>query len=247
MAIIKDGFLRGQVGNLVNRKVGNQQIVQTKAGRKIKQSELSKAASDDFGYSSTMGACIRHALVNTHLQLHDDKMHNRLIKHIRRVIRATPSPISGFNTISEGNLNRLIGFQFNSDCHLHDYLYVDPTVLINGDRQVSVSIPAFHRHQHLFIPKNCENICIHLEAVGLYDKLDVPLGTWEIEISSYLGKEDIIAEQHITFDMPTRPLDTILVGLTILYIDKIGSRTCVRNSKELHPAAIIGGFNLRNL
>ncbi|WP_181151401.1 hypothetical protein [Sphingobacterium gobiense] len=52
MATNENGYLRGQVGNLVSRKVGTKNIVQTKPGRKIRQTESSKSAAADFGYAS---------------------------------------------------------------------------------------------------------------------------------------------------------------------------------------------------
>ncbi|SFS95128.1 hypothetical protein [Sphingobacterium wenxiniae] len=242
MAIVKNGFLRGQVGNLVNRKVGNQQVVQTKPGRKIKQSKSTKAAAEDFGYSSSMGALLRQAFVNTHMQLHDDKMHNRLIQHIRRVMRSTPKPRPGLNTIESGNLNRLIGFQFNRNCHLHDYMYVDPILSISNDKQVSVHFPAFQRYQHLYIPKDCYYVTIQVETIGFTYGAFLPLGTQEIEIYTGQGQEEVIPEQQLIFDIPKQQVDIILVGLNIIYSDKMGNRNFVRNTKELHPAAIIGGF-----
>src|SRR5690606_10784537 len=239
MAIVKNGFLRGQVGNLVNRKVGNQHIVQTKPGRKIKQSKSTKAAAEDFGYSSSMGALLRQAFVNTHMQLHDDKMHNRLIQHIRRVMRSTPKPRPGLNTIESGILNRLIGFQFNRNCHLHDYMYVDPIPSISNDKQVSVHFPAFQRYQHLYIPKDCYYVTIQVETIGFTYGAFLPLGTQEIEIYTGQGQEEVIPEQQLIFDIPKQQVDIILVGLNIIYSDKMGNRNFVRNTKELHPAAII--------
>jgi len=247
MAIIENGSLRGQVGNLVNRRVGTQHIVQTKPGRKIRQTKSTQVAAEDFGYASAAGALLRQAFVHTHQQLHDDKMHNRLIKHIQRVMWSDPAPIVGYSSIREGNIDRLIGFQFNADCHLQDYLYIDPVVRINDEQQVSVCFSAFHRHKHLRIPKDCYHVVFQVETIALQfgDKKIFPLGTQEIEIEIYAGKENRIDEQILTFEDPVHPYDSILVGLCILYVDKSGSRSYVRNNKELHPAAIIGGFNRR--
>ena len=244
MAILKNGHLRGQVGNLVNRTVGNQQIVQTKPGRKIRQTALTRAAADDFGYASAAGALLRRAFVETHQQLHDDKMHNRLIKHLQRVMRSNPDATIGSNRIEKGNLNRMVGFQFNSHCHLEDYLYIDPTVGIDATQQLAVHFPAFYRHKHLYIPKDCDHISLQVEAIAFnFDsKNSLSLGLQEIVLAAYQGDENRNPEQTLLFGIPDGNYNCIFVGLCILYTAKTGLRSYIRNSKTLHPAAIIAGF-----
>lgn len=244
MAINENGYLRGQVGNLVSRKVGTKNIVQTKPGRKIRQTEWSKAAADDFGYASASGALIRQAFVSTHRQLHDDKMHNRLIKHIHRVMRATARPVPGYSKIEKGNITRLIGFQFNANCHLQDYLYLDPVVSLNSKKQVCVHFPDFYPKEHLHFPKDASHVAIRAEVFSFRfrGRTYFTLGTEEIEIDLHHGQR-LINEQTFIFNAPTEPYDTLLVGLTVLYLDGNGPRSFLYNSKELHPAAIIGGFN----
>lgn len=248
MAIIKNGFLSGQIGNVVTRQVGDQSIVQTKPGRKVRQSESTKNAAEEFGNASAASAAIRLGLVETHQQLHDDRMHNRLIKHVQRVIRATPNPIPRYNPIHKGNIDRLVGFQFNENCHLQDYLYIDPTVTINDQQQVSVHFPRFHRYKHLRKPENCDMIIIQLETMAFQfkNKSVCRLGSIqeiEVQIQPNQKNETTIDEQTLLFDAPTHPYDSILVGMCLLYLQQSGARSYIQNSKDLHPAAIIGGFN----
>lgn len=247
MATIENGFLKGQFGNLVGRQVGDKQVVQSAPRRSTKRSKATEDASEDFGYCSNLGSVIRRTLCNTHLQLHDQKMHNRLIKQLQRVIRASPNPISGFNTLRAGKLDRLVGFQFNDKCHLQDYLFVDPTVWISDeDQRVHVSIPSFHKKRHLHIPqkKKCTHICLQIEAMALHGRDGYLLGTQEIAIPMRTGDTDISPETQLTFEIPPYPLDIVLVSLSVLYMDRIGSIMSLQNSKELHPAAIIGAFAL---
>lgn len=245
MAIIKDGYLRGQVGNVVHRKLGTQQVLQTRPGRKVKQTASTMEAAEDFGYASSAGALIRQAFVNTHQKLCDDKMHNRLIQNIHRAMRC--SPHRGFNSLTEGNIQRLEGFQFNPNCHLQDYLFVDPKVTLGDSRQICIHFPSFHRLKHLYVPKDCQNIVLQIEVIGLkfWAKTLTFSSTKEIEITTYGVSDPIIPQQTLCFDPLTDSCDGILVGMSVLYIDKVGSRHILRNTRELHPAAIIAAFRVR--
>ncbi|PRD54305.1 hypothetical protein C5749_12605 [Sphingobacterium gobiense] len=172
-------------------------------------------------------------------------MHNRLIKYIQRVMRTTARPTLGYNNIEKGNISRLVGFQFNENCHLHDYFHLDPIVNLN-DKELYVHFPEFYPTEHLLLPKNCRHILIQIEVFGFLFRRRSYFrhGIHEIEID--IPREGItVEEQTVVFDAPSEPYDTLLVALTILYLDGNGPRSFLYNNKNLHPAAIIGGFNYK--
>lgn len=246
MAIIENGFLRGQIRNLVNRKVGDQNIVQSKPQGSIKQSEWTKAAALDSGRASTAGALIRRAFINTHKKLHDGKMHNRLLLQVQRTMRAADDPDIGFMSVRKGNLNRLVNFQFNEHSHMHDYLYVDPTVDLDTEGLLTVHLPAFEKSTSITRPKFCSHVVLQFQLVTLKlsskDFRIIAKREMEIDFTKKGRRE---AEQSFTVDCKDVSGDLLLVGLSLLFLstDSHG-RSYVHNHLELNPASIIAVFRL---
>ncbi len=247
MAIIDKGYLRGQIGDLVNRKVGTQNIVQTKPAGKVQQTDWSKAAASDFGSASRAGALIRRAFRLVHQHMHDEKMHNRLVKQLQRVMRATENPMLGSKTVERGDIRRLMGFQFNENCHMHDYVYFDPLVELTDENRTEVRFPAFHATGHLYAPRLCSHAIFRLEAVAFdfgQQKYSI-LGEIEIEIPRYAKTGGQMNERTVVFDPPTSVgYNIVLVGMNVLYVMESDNRSYVYNNKDLHPAAIIGAFRM---
>lgn len=167
MAIIENGYLRGQIGNLVNRKLGNKNVVQTKPSEKIRQTEWTKAAASDFGKASSAGSLIRRSFLSAHLQMHDSEMHNRLVKCMNRVLRGNGTSNQGYTSIREGNINRLIDFQFNENCHVYDYVYFDPIVSFDDVGNANIILPPLAGDNNFLWPKNCSQLITRIEVVGL--------------------------------------------------------------------------------
>lgn len=243
MAIIENGFLRGRIGDLVNRKVGNKNVVQTKASGKIRQTEWTQAAAADFGTASKAGALIRRAFARTHLKMHDGNMHNRLVKTIQRVLRANGTFDAGSLQIKNGNIKRLIDFQFNEHCHLYDYVYLDLQVSYEEAGIIHVHLPAFSKQNNLFRPKWCSDIVLRFEAVGFKyaSKYAESISIEEIKLSLYDGKAE--EERHLTFEGNDNEFDSILLALSVQYLKQQGSYTLLLNNEHLSPAGIIAACN----
>lgn len=246
MAIIENGYLRGQIGNLVNRKVGNKNVVQTKPSDKIKQTKWTEAAARDFGTASSAGSLIRRAFKSLHLDMHDSGMHNRLVKHIQRVLRGYGKDQQGMLLVSRGNIQRLVDFQFNEKCHIYDYVYFDPQVSFEPNGNTSISLPSLNTQRNFFIPKNCSHVMLKIESVGFHfrQKRFETIGTHEIELPIYSQHGKETDPQTLVFEVKDVHYDSIIVSLSIRYITKNGSYTFLLNSEDLNPAGIIATYNL---
>lgn len=243
MAINENGYLRGQIGYLVHRKVGNQNIVQTRAGG-VRQTRWTKAAANDFGRASTAGALVRRAFIDAHQRLHDNKMHNRLVRQMQRVMSGNGKQYLGEATIGQGNLQRIVNFQFNDHCHLHDYVFFDPVMEMDEkNHRLSVHLPAVIADRHIRIPLRCSHIVLKINIVA-FDFLaeeSQEIGTEELEVKLY--SNETAEEQTFDFDIGEDGFDTVLVAMSVLYIYKESKRVYLYNHEQLHPAGIIGAFH----
>ncbi|WP_437920988.1 hypothetical protein [Sphingobacterium sp. LRF_L2] len=244
MAVIENGFFRGQIGNLVNRKVGNQNIVQTKSSHKTRQTQWTKAAASDFGKASKAGAMIRQAFILAHQKMHDGLMHTWLVKYLQRVLRANGTADMGDLRIKNGNINRLVGFQFNEQSHIYDALYFDPQVSFEKGL-VTINLPRFNKHTNLFRPKNCSHINLRFETIGFNfgRQYFESLGTHEIDIDMSTNNEAINTSETLTFDSKGQQYDSIITVCAVLYLNKNTNYSILINDINLNPVGIIAAFN----
>lgn len=245
MAIIDNGYLRGQVGNLVNRKVGTKNIVQTKPNGKIRQTPWTQAAASDFGTASASGSLIRRAFNCAHQNVHDSEMHNRLVKRMQRVLRGNGKTMKGHMQVNDGNIKRLVDFQFNEKCHIYDYVYFDPEVTFDETGTTRIHLPSFEAYRNLYIPKQCSHIVLNFDVIGFnfLKKYVKSIGSHKIEVSLYDRDRQEEEKQTLAFDTKDELFDSVLVSLSTLYIYKDRAYTYLLNDETLNPAGIIAAFN----
>ncbi|WP_343554948.1 hypothetical protein [Sphingobacterium sp.] len=246
MAIIENGYLRGQTGNLVNRKVGDKNVVQTKPSDKMRQTIWTEAAASDFGTASAAGAIIRRAFDAVHQKLHDSEMHNRLVKRMQRVLFGNGKHNPGYQRVSRGNIQRLVDFQFNKNCHIYDYLYFDTTVNFATKGTILIHMPELKGEENFYWPKACSHIVLKIKIIGFsFDKRQArTIGSHEIELTRYNSESQ--KAKTLTFDSTGNDYDIILVSLSTLYLDKRTNYAFLLNSIDLNPAGIIAAHNLSN-
>ena len=247
MAIIENGYLRGRIGNLVNRKVGTKNVLQTKPMDKIRQTQWTEAAAHDFGTASTAGALIRKAFNYVHRGVHDGQMHNRLVKRMQRVLRGNGKWYKGIMSVRDGNIKRLVDFQFNEKCHIYDYVYMDPQVSIDDLGDTHIHLPTFEAKRNLYFPKRCSHVVLKLDVIGFNfpRKSFKVIGSHEWEFSLYENNSKELQEQTLQFDTKEKEFEVVLVSLSTLYHNKEKNYTYLLNEETLNPAGIIAAFNLK--
>lgn len=243
MAIQENGYLRGQIGNLINRKVGKQHIVQTKPSGNIRQTEWTKAAAEDFGRASKAGALLRRAFIPAHQHLHDGNMHNRLVRQMQRAIKGNVNQFVGEMTVNNGNIERLVNYQFNDKCHLQDYVCFDPDLSMDDQKKLTVSFPSFDPFTSLKIPVRCSHVVLKIDVAAFHfgDNTFKRVGEKEVEIKLYQSERNVAA-QNLAFNCNVTKMETILVVFSVLYLYENGGRCYMQNNKDLHPVGIIGAF-----
>lgn len=246
MAIIENGYLRGQIGNVVNRKLGNKNVVQTKPSGKTRQTRATEAAASDFGTASSAGSMMRRAFTTVHQEMHDPEMHNRLVKTMLRVLRGNGKARQGMLHIERGNIKRLIDFQFNAKCHIYDHVYFEPRVYFDHTGKTTIVLPPLDAKHNFSAPKTCKYIVLKIDVVVLdfffaRSKLS---RTHEIEFQLYGENQQATEEQIIEFDCNPSCGDSILVAMSVIYLSTKNKYAVLLNSENLHPAGIIAAHTI---
>jgi len=242
MGINDNGFIRGLVGPLVNRKVGNKNYLQSRPYR-VKQTDDTKRAGKDFGKVSRAGAMIRMCFGAVHQHLHDGQMGNRLNRQVYRAIKTNLDCEKGSRTLSNCVLDRLVNFQFNENCHMQDYLFIDPVISLNKKNELKISFPEFDIKRALVLPEKCNAVVFKFFAVSFdfdeFEPTEIKDIEWEYDV-----KQDGIPAKTLTIKCSDFVGSSIFVGFTILYLEKSSRRSNVLNEIDFNPASILAAFQL---
>lgn len=243
MGKIEDGYIRGLVGSVISRRVGDLNVLQGHARFGVKQTEATKAAGVDFGRASRCARMIRHTFWALILDYQDSGMINRLNAQVLRAMRANRRQQVGTMRLAAGKLHRLVDFQFNAKCHLQDYLFADVEVEYTPSGSLDVLIPAFHSERDLLWSGDMTHCGIQLRAFAF----DFESGTRHAighreHVISLRTRDKDVPSQHWHFDVAEPAGTVIIVGMSLEFMYNMGSRFHLLNNKELHPAAILGAF-----
>ncbi|WP_104385319.1 hypothetical protein [Sphingobacterium sp. HMA12] len=244
MGINDNGFIRGLVGPLVNRKVGNKNYLQSRPYR-VKQTDDTKRASKDFGNISRAGALIRMCFGEIHQKRHDGQMGNRLNRQIYRAIKTNLDCDKGSRRLSNCVLDRLVNFQFNENCHMQDYFFIDPLISLNKKKDLKISFPEFDIKRALVLPEKCNAVVFKFYAFSFdFDELEpkeIKDTEWEYDLKY---KQDPIPAKSLTIKCGEFIGSSIFIGFTILYLEKDCRRSNVLNEIDFNPASILAAFQL---
>src|SRR5690606_4614098 len=243
MGKIEDGYIRGLVGSVVSRRVGDLNVLQGRPRFGVKQTEATKAAGIDFGTASHCARLIRHKLWALILDNQDSGMINRLNAQVLRAMRANRGQQAGAMRLASGKLHRLVNFQFNAKCHLQDYLFVDIEVECSPTKGLDIRIPAFHSEDDLRWWGEMTHCRIQLRASAFdFEKGESKvIGRKEYVIPLRTREKDV-SEQRWHFDLSEPAGTVIIVGLSLEFMYNMGSRFHGLNNNNLHPSAIVGAF-----
>ncbi|WP_140937755.1 hypothetical protein [Sphingobacterium lumbrici] len=186
---------------------------------------------------------IRRSLNSLHQDMHDPKMHNRLVVHMQRVMKCNRQFL-GEKSAAAGNPNRLVGFQFNENSHLHDYMFFDIVTRLAENNTLTVTVPSFHVRDHIKKTRNCSYTNLRIMTVGInFEKEWIDkLGKEEIGFESYY-KDVWIPEQTFSYTLDDADIDMVLVGVNLEFLSNRGNRLTLINDDKFNPASIIAAIN----
>ncbi|MFD1628482.1 hypothetical protein [Pseudopedobacter beijingensis] len=241
MAIIdKKGFIRGRIGNMVYRKVGDTNIIQSRPG-KVRQTAATKESALEFGLASSTAKVLRQMFAGlSHYA--DGGMINRLNNTVLNAIRNGDGATRGHRDLHQGDLSALIGFQFNKNSPLDETLLITPDIVINNDGSVKVMPPAMDSSELCWLD-NAQGCSLRFTVISVdfkqqYHQL---LGHHEIEVTKGKSLEQM---EWITPESAENG-SIVLVALSVVFYapDGIRHNGIVLNDKSFFPAAIIAAFH----
>lgn len=138
----KNNSIRGVIGNVVFKKIGNKQILQSKPGS-VKQTKNTKAAGSEFRQCSLWGQWLRNGLRSFLTNEAGGYMHSRLNGELYAAIQMNNALPKGQRTPLNSDMSTLAGFEFNTHSPFTDYFGLPIETVLNEQRQVVVTVPAF--------------------------------------------------------------------------------------------------------
>ncbi|WP_026904903.1 hypothetical protein [Pedobacter glucosidilyticus] len=242
MAIIdKKGRIHGKIGNLVYRTVGDTEIVQTKAA-KVKQTLSTKESAMEFGLASNCGRILR-SVFSTFCCNSDGKMINRLNVTLLKCIKDNLTKERGNRDLHDGNLEHLLGFQFNAHSPMNMALAVRPLCFMEAGR-LKVKLPEIKENTQLQQLKYGRHAVLRLMlvAVNFRENYYEYLSYQDIDIA----KGAVIPEQEWNPDVVLPPGSILLVSASLHYsgLTDVSGQAQSINSKDFSPAELIGAFHI---
>ncbi|HEY1025683.1 MAG TPA: hypothetical protein VGE26_11000 [Sphingobacteriaceae bacterium] len=237
--IDNQGKIRGSVGNYSYRVVGDKNLLQSKPG-KVKQTANTKESASEFGLASTSAKVIRSCLYALIQGRHDGGMINRLQQTVYHAIK-TGTGTRGNRTLYDGDLSKLLGFEFNNRSPLSEVLKIKPSAVMDGSGRILVTIPSFKTRRDMKMPSR---------ANGCYLRVVVTALNFSSAYFQYTGHQQlniqassVHEEQTLTFDQEIPQGCVVLISMSLhFYTPQTLVGEIVLNSDELNPVSLIGIF-----
>jgi hypothetical protein len=129
----KDGYLAREKGGVEADRIRNDPNFQR-----------TRENGSEFGRAGRSGRILRNALRLMLQNASDAKVTSRLTKELLKVIQSDPVNARGERNLAEGDLSRLVGFDFNINGKLNATLYTPFTAVIDrAAGTMTVTLPDF--------------------------------------------------------------------------------------------------------
>lgn len=237
MAIFDGKFIRGVVGDVVFRKVGDSQRMSRRVPKgAIKQTTATRRASNTFGLASSLGACLREVLKADLKGFVDTGMHSRLTAKLYRIFsQSLDRETKAFN-FQNDSFKDLEDFGFNNRSALLDSLGVKPMVTMETGA-ISLLLPSLRKLRFPQHTISCE-MTVSVTLIALEEGI----------ITQHPDRKKILIEKsaanlnpyRFSFDVP--PGCLCIVSMVLDFYMDYKSHIRLFNSKKFSPAAICGAI-----
>jgi len=238
MAIMKGNDIIGLVGPIVIKHGKNgKKVVQTRP-RQYTQHKESKRTSKMFGFGSSVACLIRRQLSSTIGSMHDSGMVNRFNTPIKEVLIHCFNEKDGIFNFEEDSFSRLAEFEFNIKSPLINFLWVKPTLTLDGNT-LKVTIPEFKIPSQFTFPKRtntCE-ISITISQLNLNQASKKHELYYSFEINA---NQQSNPAKEIVFEVANECLCVAAIGLD--YSQRDNNISTMYNSKLFNPANVVGAL-----
>ena len=241
MAVFDGKFLRGTLGELTFKKLGNKQIVTNKrVPGTTKFAPDSIKAANTFGMSSTLSSHILNEFSDEINGFHDGSMFRRLNSELNSVLNLCRD----FNTMKysydANSFDSLSGLDFNIKSPVKKSFKKNPEINLTG-RLLRVSLPEFAVNKFLSFPAG-SSVCEVTIAITLFRLKDgMKMQGAESQSLTIERKTLISKKQHCEFTLPDGCL--CIVGLFLKFFASSTDFPMLMNSKKFSPAVICKAFS----
>ena len=229
--------ITGVLGNHVIKKAagGKGSIIQMKPVV-VKQTAETKKAASVMGNASTLSAAIRRNLGALFVKNYQGTMINQLNKANQTILGHCFNKDTETYSFQQDSFHNLEGFEFNTKSPLAAYLWVQPTIALQGNT-LTLTIPAFEIPAQIKIPKEATGFAmgVQIGQYALHESKKWRENYFNLEIAD--GQTQV-PEQQISFEVQNGCL--CVVGLGIQYHKVSNQYKTPLNHKDLNPAAIVG-------
>ena len=229
--------ITGVIGNHVIKRAagGKGSIIQLKPV-KVKQTKGTKKAASVMGNASSLSAAIRQDLGGLFGKNYQGTMINQLTTANRTILEHCFNKDTGTYSFQQDSFHNLEGFEFNTKSPLVAYLWVQPTIALQGNT-LTLTIPAFEIPAQIKLPKEATGFAmgVQIGQYALHKSKKWRDNYFNLEIAD--GQTQV-PEQQISFEVQNGCL--CVVGLGIQYHSISNQYKTPLNHKDLNPAAIVG-------
>ncbi len=129
----KDGFLAREKGGVSGDRIANDPAF-----------ARTRENGAEFGRAGKAGKVLRNAIRNLLQNASDSRMVSRLTTEMLRVVQADATSERGFRNVIDGEVDLLLGFDFNINGKLSTTLYAPYTAVIDRVAgTLTINVPAF--------------------------------------------------------------------------------------------------------
>ena len=239
MAIIKNGFTRGTIGNSTYSEHNGRQVVKGLSNKKkYKKTVATIDCSTVFGKASNLACYFRESLGDTYTNFHDGGMSSRLTGVVTDCLRPALDETNLNFNFQQESFKRLIGFEFNIKSPLENQYHVQPTVDYTINNRVHIQVPEMKTLKDLIFPKMIWKCKIVLTCA----LFDLEYGYYKnAESVSFnvekAGEKVIFPVQYATFT--TQPGCLCIIGISLKFYKESFLGDTYINNKLFNPCAIL--------
>jgi len=235
------GQLSGSVGPTYYRQLNGITVLQTKPGKRKKQSKASKVSASEFGIASSAAKKIRLWLFPLLQNLNDAYMHTRFSSKVFQAIAKRTNKNEDNNSLIDGELSILNRFQFNTNTVFEDYCKIQPILNYEAATGLSIALPEFNSNEAIAKIEHATDCELCYLVTAFDQSMEAVTYTDVFKVAVPLHGNTISPQQWNTAVLAADQLLIVTAALFYFRKDKLMGAVPL-NSKQLHPCEIVAVF-----
>jgi hypothetical protein len=242
MAIIKNGFTRGKISNVIySVRNGVQNAKGVSQKKKYNKTKGTIDSSTVFGKASTLGLYIRMSMYDAFNDFHDSGMSTRLTGRIVESFKPILDEAKLYPIFTQTSFKRLEGFEFNINSPIQNFLFAELMVDYSANNLVKVTIPEMKSPKEFVFPENMRK-CKFVVSCGLLDLENGFLKETESQLFDIQQELPTMTIPAHEFTFPTEPGCLCLIAVSLQFYKTTFAGNIIINNKQFNPSAILSAY-----